>query len=304
MELIAPQQLEALAEWALCLQRRSCGYEFLSAFAVEPKMNRRQVYAMLTKRSTERGRDNYYAMSDWLDFLIDTHDANRLVKEGYREYLEKRFGEEEEYSVLVQEWYRSVKKAIDAGSAIDYFGELYEENFKGKGKADALGQFFTPMHVCETIGNIVKPDFSDREEIIVYDPCCGSGRLLLGYIPRVRESIVRGERYHFFFAGDIDAVSVKMCALNLMVHGVTGLVVQQDALMMSKPQMGYLVNPTDFPIRSGVPSLIPLTQDVCAELVDWKEGDVTHDNFGRWQANRKYIWKRIHTKKTQNENSI
>jgi type I restriction-modification system DNA methylase subunit len=63
-------------------------------------------------------------------------------------------------------------------------------------------------------------------------------------------------RSNFYVGEDIDLTSVKMCALNLMIHGCRGRVVQHDTL--NNPILydyGFRINDIRFPIPSPFYSL-------------------------------------------------
>lgn len=84
----------------------------------------------------------------------------------------------------------------------DLFGSFYEEMI-GKGKANTLGQFFTPRVMAEAIYHLTGSD--DHEDFTVIDPACGSGRLLLAF----------GHLEHAKLIGyDIDERVLLLCKLN------------------------------------------------------------------------------------------
>ena len=91
------------------------------------------------------------------------------------------------------------------------------------------GQFFTPIHIsdfmavasgCETL----------RRGQSVYDPCCGSGRMLLSAVKASTKSDISNRP--FCYGSDIDLNCVKMAAVNLLMNTIPGEVAWMDALTL------------------------------------------------------------------------
>lgn len=108
-------------------------------------------------------------------------------------------------ALKVQEWY-------------DFYGEFYEEQSLSKQKGFA--QFFTPPSICRLMAMFI----SNGNELVetVSDPCCGSGRLSLA-----KNEVSIGLFHHLV---DLDFTCVKMAALNLMYHGIHGIVICDNTL--------------------------------------------------------------------------
>ena len=139
-----------------------------------------------------------------------------------------------------------VATSMENGSWLDFFGGVYEEMYQSRGKASTLGQFFTPPHLCTLMSRITKPN-----DGTINDCACGSGRTLLAAGAEAKFS-----RSNYYVGEDLDLVSVKMCALNLMIHGCKGRVVQHDTL--SNPicyDFGFRINDIRFPIPTPFYSL-------------------------------------------------
>ena len=154
--------------------------------------------------------------------------------------------EDEDYFELMTAWFTEVTKAMDAGGTLDFFGKMYEETWKGKGKASALGQFYTPESTCSLMAEMISDDGRGT-----YNDCtCGSGRTLLAAFAKADRS-----KFLWFDAGDIDYISCKMCALNFMVHGMLGEVKQQDALTLETPSVIYHVNEVRYPFPTNMYSI-------------------------------------------------
>ena len=85
----------------------------------------------------------------------------------------------------------------------------------------------------------------------INDSACGSGRTLLA-----SASASGFSRSNVYFGEDIDSVSVKMCALNLMIHGCRGFVLQHDSIVeMEMFDFGFRINDIRYPIQTPFYSL-------------------------------------------------
>lgn len=201
----------------------------------------------LISLSTKRNKDASGALDVFLDYIIDTFDIENLQKFDYdyeAAFLNAK-EKDEELFVLMKDWFQEVTKEMVKGYTLDFFGTMYEETWKGKGKATALGQFYTPESICRLMADITRIDKG------VYNDCaCGSGRTLLAAYEKCDKT-----KFNYFEAGDVDYISCKMCALNFMVHGMLGEVKQQDALMQNTPHIIYKVNEVRYPIPSNMYSI-------------------------------------------------
>jgi type I restriction-modification system DNA methylase subunit len=95
----------------------------------------------------------------------------------------------------------------------------------------------------------------------INDCACGSGRTLLA-----GASAAGFPRSNYYIGEDLDIVSVKMCALNLMIHGCQGRVVQHDTL--TNPicfDYGFRINDIRYPIATPYYSLT---------RISFKKGDL------------------------------
>ncbi|MFF0969987.1 N-6 DNA methylase [Streptomyces sp. NPDC003703] len=107
------------------------------------------------------------------------------------------------------------------GHAYEYLiGEFADEGGK-KG-----GQFYTPRSVIRMMARLVKP----QEGHSVYDPCCGSGGMLILSKEYVQEH--GGDAAHLSVYGQEDNGSAwAMARMNLLLHGVAdGVIHHGDTL--------------------------------------------------------------------------
>lgn len=104
----------------------------------------------------------------------------------------------------------------------DALGDIFQE-YVSHGQH---GQFFTPeslSSLMSRIANIGKNTIGEK----VYDPTCGSGRLLLVSLKQAREE---NGNDPFIYANDLSMTCAKMTLLNLLINSGRGLVTCGDAL--------------------------------------------------------------------------
>lgn len=127
---------------------------------------------------------------------------------------------------------------------IDAF-DFYEESVKSKGKASALGQFYTPMPLCDLMAEI---NYQGGNEVtMIHDSAVGSGRTLLGYANVLNKK--KSPEVAYYIANDIDEQSVKMCTLNFAINGMLGRVLCADGLLLHY-YWGYEVNEVRYPMHT------------------------------------------------------
>lgn len=212
----------------------------------------RETTKILTRLSMSSGKDFRDIFCDMLDFFIDTFDMNNLMKHHCDMVLLIQDAKEKnaDFCECLTEWAVTVNKEMAQGRCHDFFGAVYEEEVKSAYKAAKLGQFFTPVALCDVCAKIIM----NKDAHTVNDPTCGSGRLLLSAFQDSDKS-----RFNYFVGEDLDSVSVKMCALNMMMNGMFGHVVCHDTLRQDF-HFAYAINELQWPFPSGVPSIRKLTQ--------------------------------------------
>lgn len=116
----------------------------------------------------------------------------------------------------------------------DVLGNLYEElGLSSK----HLGQFFTPIHISGLMAKITFNAKETQTEIekngytSVYDPCCGSGRMLLSYLKLCRANDIDLDKVYFDGA-DLSKLCSCMTYVNLSLLGASAIVYNQDSLQM------------------------------------------------------------------------
>ena len=113
-----------------------------------------------------------------------------------------------------------------SGFAIDVKGQIYEgllqknaEDTKG-----GAGQYFTPRPLIEAIVEVMQP----KPRMTIHDPACGTGGFFItehDYISRTYRLDVEEKtflRFNTFSGKDIVDGVVRLCVMNLFLHGIDG----------------------------------------------------------------------------------
>lgn len=124
------------------------------------------------------------------------------------------------------------------GLPVDVKGEIYEGLLARNAEdvKSGAGQYFTPRPLIEAMVEVVDPEPHQT----VHDPACGTAGFLLAawahmkQKPRARDRAVYSALKNKFSGVDIVPEVVRLAAMNLYLHGITGadsIVEQKDALL-------------------------------------------------------------------------
>lgn len=103
------------------------------------------------------------------------------------------------------------------GSAYEYLIKYFADSAGKKG-----GEFYTPSEVVRTMVQIIQP----QEDMAVYDPCAGSGGMLIQSKQYVQET--GGDSRNLFLAGqDSNGGTWAICKMNMMLHGIRSADIRQ-----------------------------------------------------------------------------
>jgi type I restriction enzyme M protein len=99
---------------------------------------------------------------------------------------------------------------IDAfGDAYEYLMSMYASNAGKSG-----GEFYTPQEVSELLAEITTVGKTEVNK--VYDPCCGSGSLLLKFAKVLgKENVRQG-----FYGQEINLTTYNLCRINMFLHDI------------------------------------------------------------------------------------
>lgn len=209
---------------------------------------------LLQAYSHKTGKEMQSVFIEMLDFFIETFTPDLLIK--HKGDMSAVFAERESENGILFEalgnWIRIAEESIAKNGISDFFGELYESMFLGKSKASAMGQFFTPIALCQTMANVMPTD----DRMVVGEPSCGSGRNVLAHWQNAKRS-----KFIEYRCEDLDPCSVKMCALNMMINEMYGSVICHDSLDPKSFHFGYAINEVKYPLPSPYYSIRPITKE-------------------------------------------
>lgn len=212
-------------------------------------MDKKMYIDALTKHATDNGRPYEAALADFLDYLLQLHDVKAFngPADSYAAWMREMYDRDGMFFLLSMVWFNDVAEAMERGQWLDVFGILYEELYLMRGKASHTGQFFTPQSVSDLMADVID---SAKNQGTVNDCAAGSGRLLLAHYMTHTQTDREAGRAFTYVAQDSDPTACKMCALNMMAHGMRGRVLCQDTLAMSVPAVIYHINEVRYPIPS------------------------------------------------------
>lgn len=103
-----------------------------------------------------------------------------------------------------------------ADNSIDVFGDAYEYlmSMYASAAGKSGGEFFTPQEVSELLARITVVGKTEVNK--VYDPCCGSGSLLLKFAKILGKDNVRVG----FFGQEINITTYNLCRINMFLHDI------------------------------------------------------------------------------------
>lgn len=96
------------------------------------------------------------------------------------------------------------------GSAYEYLIYMFAESGGRKG-----GDFYTPRDVVRMMVRLIKP----KEKMEIYDPCCGSGGMLIFSKRYVEEHGGDGNNL-FLYGQDSSGSAWVVCKMNMILHGI------------------------------------------------------------------------------------
>lgn len=149
------------------------------------------------------------ASEDDLKGLFDDLDVNSNKLGGS---VEKR----NQNLIKLLEAIGGLKLGDFADNTIDAFGDAYEYLMamyaSNAGKSG--GEYYTPQEVSELLAEITTVGKTEVNK--VYDPCCGSGSLLLKFAKVLGKDNVR----QGFYGQEINLTTYNLCRINMFLHDI------------------------------------------------------------------------------------
>ena len=110
---------------------------------------------------------------------------------------------------------------IDGQQDYDVLGFIYEyliSNFAANAGKKA-GEFYTPHEVSLLMSEIIAEHLKDRKEIKIYDPCSGSGSLLIN-IGKSVSKYMDGQNNIKYYAQELKQNTYNLTRMNLVMRGI------------------------------------------------------------------------------------
>lgn len=129
-----------------------------------------------------------------------------------------------EFFTMYQTLILSLQEELKHKEWFDIFGTIYEDLIASKSRRGNMGQFFTPMSLCDLMVDLTQPNNDNK--IIgkrINDCACGSGRTLLAFNSKFPGN--------YYIAEDVDKTCAMMCVCNFILHGMKGEVIWHNSLM-------------------------------------------------------------------------
>lgn len=189
----------------------------------------------------------YQIFQDWLE-LSAISISNSVdwgnAKEREERYLEiiNQYNKEEQqrFPKLLALLVNAMQKEAETGKPCDILGEVFHGlELHNKYK----GQFFTPNHICEFMGEVVidgaEEAIAKQGYVSVCEPCVGSGGMVIGFAAAMANNKLDYQRQMCITACDIDIKCVHMAYLQLSLYGIPAVVIHGNSLTMEEWSTWY-----------------------------------------------------------------
>lgn len=213
------------------------------------------------------GKDVVVCFQDWLQWLISLFSVDNLIKHNadYNAIMNAAKTDHPLFSECLIMWVKESLVYQQQHKCVDFFGEVYEWCFQSKSKASRMGQYFTPYSIGSLMSRCLNWQETSDGIVFCSEPSCGSGRNLLALWQDADWN-----QKHVFYAEDLDPVSVKMCALNMMINGMIGYVVCHNTLIPDDFSFAYAVNEVRDPMPCDYFSIRQISQEEFNRINPWQ----------------------------------
>jgi type I restriction enzyme M protein len=160
-----------------------------------------------------------------LQGVIDIVDYNE-TRNGEREISDEALGRLIE--TLSDPRYRLGLQDVEP----DFLGRAYEYLLRkfAEGQGQSAGEFFTPKEVGWLIARLIEPEPGEA----IYDPCCGSGGLLVKCQLTLRAREPRARRPLRLHGQELTGSSFAIARMNTVLHDMEGEIVRGNSMTNPK----------------------------------------------------------------------
>lgn len=199
-------------------------------------------------KNMSSSRQTYQVFQDWLELSaisisnsVDwTHSTER--EEQYLQIIKRYTSEErKQLTEILALLIRDMTAEVNCGSPCDILGEVFH-GLELHNKYH--GQFFTPFHICEFMGQIVIDDslkevVEKQGYVSVCEPCVGSGGMVIGFAAAMKKNNFNYQQDLCVTACDIDLKCVHMAYLQLSLYGIPAIIIHGNSLSMEEWSKWY-----------------------------------------------------------------
>lgn len=235
---------------------------------IKPEL-RKRVIDPHNEISAKTGDSSYQVFTDFLDLTISSFSGDGSH---YSNCIQQyRIDGHDESSI--ENLLRLHAKALSGLMVAlektneDVLGSVYEHYST---TSDNFSQHFTRKSVSRTMAEMSFPDEDEIRNASPGDPLligdisgCGSGSLLLESAHRLRT--IRPDCPAVYIGWDIDSDCAKMCAINFVLNGLPGYVLQGDALQLQVNRC-WQIEPTN--LSRGKMPVSEIPDDAQERIVD------------------------------------
>jgi len=157
--------------------------------------------------------------------VIDAVDFNAVIH-GVRDLADESL--EKLIEIFSQPRARMGLKDVEP----DFLGRAYEYLLRkfAEGQGQSAGEFYTPKEVGLLMARLLEPKPGQE----IYDPCCGSGGLLIKCELRLMEREPQSRKPARLYGQEYTATSYAIARMNMIIHDMTGEVARGDSMMAPK----------------------------------------------------------------------
>lgn len=194
------------------------------------------------------GHATWDIFQDWLEMsaisISNTVDWGQQQKreERYMELVKKYSKEEmEQFTKILALLVDEMTRQVVMSGPCDILGEVFH-GLELHNKYH--GQFFTPFHICEfmgeiTVGDGVKQTINEQGYVSLCEPCVGAGGMVIGFAAALANNKINYQQELCVTACDIDLKCVHMAYLQLSLYGIPAVIIHGNSLTMEEWSRWY-----------------------------------------------------------------
>ncbi len=171
-----------------------------------------------TIRRITKANETLQGVIDIVDFNETRNGEREISDDALRRVIE----------ILSDPRYRLGLKDVEP----DFLGRAYEYLLRkfAESSGQSAGEFFTPLEVAWLIAHLMNP----RQGQEVYDPCCGSGGLLIKCQLVLRQNEKRVDKPLKLYGQELTGSTFAIARMNMVLHDMEGEIVRGNTMTNPK----------------------------------------------------------------------